>query len=238
MKSITLPRQPEMSYKLAETFGIVGAILQNSGQFFEEVRAGVDLSGKIKALLIVNAIFLALYGAALGLGHPLQTMSAALKLPVVFMGSLLICIPTLYIFDVLLGSKRSLSQTVVIMLAALAVIATLLFSFVFITVAFRLAINGYQFFNLLNAAFVLIALLVGLIYLERGLRLTMLDDIGYGPRNILLYACWIVMFLLVLCQMAWSLRPFFHYPGAPFLLLAGSNNFFTQIGPAVSGPQY
>lgn len=212
-------------------FGVIGAILQRPGQFFEEIRDGIGLQEKVQATLLTSLIFLALYGAVLGSGHPLQALSSALKLPLVFLASLIACAPTLYIFDQLLGSKRSLGQTVAILLTSLAATSVLLFSFIPVTVALRLMVDGYQFFKLLNVAFVVIAMAVGIFYLVTGL--TTSTGPNKGMLNNLLYICWILLFLFMVSQVAWSLRPFFHYPGSSFLLWAGSGNLFTGIGHAL-----
>ncbi len=232
MTSINKSFDRKSSNEFMGDFAIVGTILQSPGQFFAEIRDSIDLSTKIVALLISTTIFLTIYGAILGSGHPLQAISSAIKLPLIFLGGLMTCTPTLYIFDILLGSKRSLAQTVAILLTAITVIAVLLFSFAPITVVFRLTVNGYQFFKLLNVGFLAIALLVGLIYLERGLRRTSAPGSDYLLHE-LLYAFWIVVFILMISQMAWSLRPFFHYPGAPFTLFVGSSNLFTEIRSAL-----
>lgn len=222
----------QTSNEFVGDFAVVGAILQRSGQFFEEIRNGIGLSSKIVSLLISSTLFLLIYGAVLGSGHPLQAISSAIKFPLLFFGSLIACTPTLYIFDVLLGSKRSLGQTVAILLTAVTVIAVLLFGFAPITVVFKLTVNGFQFFKLLNVGFLVIAVIVGLIYLERGLRRTVATENHYFSSEVL-YAFWIIILIIVISQMAWSLRPFFHYPGTDFTLFVGSNNVFTQIGSAI-----
>lgn len=225
------PREWSNPAESGEIFGVISAILRQPGQFFEEIRDGIGLQAKVQATLLTSLIFLALYGAVLGSGHPLQALSSALKLPLVFLASLTACAPTLYIFDQLLGSKRSLGQTIAILLTSLAATSVLLFSFIPVTVALRLMVHGYQFFKLLNVAFVAIAMSVGIFYLVTGL--TTSTGSNQGMRHNLLYVCWIILFLFMISQVAWSLRPFFHYPGTSFLLWAGSGNLFTGLGHAL-----
>jgi hypothetical protein len=221
------------SDKLAEYLTLPGAILQNSAQFFEEVREGVELPPKIVSLLLSSSLFLLIYGAVLGSGHPLQAVSAAIKLPLVFLGGLLACTPALYIFDILLGSKRTLSQTLAVLLAAVSVIAILLFSFMPIALVLRLAVDGFQFFKILNVGFLAIAMVVGLFYLEQGLRRTA----GLSHNSLLrelVYAFWVILLMFMIAQLAWSLRPFFYYPGSSFALIVGDGgNLFRDVGQAV-----
>jgi hypothetical protein len=216
---------------LSEVLAVVGAILQGPGKFFDEIREGIGLAEKIQASLLASMIFLAIYGSVLGSGHPLQALSSAIKLPLVFLGSLVACAPMLYIFDLLLGAKRSLNQTSAVLLAALTAMSVLLFSFTPITVAFRLMIGDYQFFNLLNVGIILIAVAIGMVYLLVGLSKSA------GIKNLLIndlfYIGWMILFLVMVSQMAWSLRPFFYYPGGSFLLFAGGGNVFSGIGDAL-----
>ena len=219
------------SYGLSELLAITGAILQRPGEFFNEIRDGIGLTEKIQALLITSTIFLTVYGAVLGSGHPLQALSSAIKLPLVFLGSLVACAPTLYIFDLLLGSKRSLNQTIAVLLTAVTATAVLLFSFTSITIAFRLMFSDYQFFNLLNVGFLVITVSVGMLYMVTGLSRS--SGAQHRILNDLLYAGWIILLLFMISQIAWSLRPFFYYPGASFVLFAGGGNLFTGIFNAI-----
>ena len=90
---------------------VIETILRNRNHFFIEIRDGVGLKEKMKAMLISSILFLALYGAVLGSTHSLwQTLSSAVKLPIVFLATLVVCSPTLYFFNVLFGSNQSLTQ--------------------------------------------------------------------------------------------------------------------------------
>jgi hypothetical protein len=76
---------------------IIEAILRDRQSFFSEIRQGKDLNEKMRAMLISSIVFLALYGAVLGSTHSLwQALSSALKLPLLFLATLVVCAPTLY----------------------------------------------------------------------------------------------------------------------------------------------
>ena len=223
-----LPYQTSVA-SAAVTPPIISAVLRNPTQFFEEIRQGSNITHKILRLFLVSITFLGIYGAILGSGHALQSLSAAIKLPLIFIGGLVACTPALYIFDILLGSERSLSQTIAVLLTAVSVISILLFGFVPITIVFRLTVNGFQFFKLLNVAFLIIAVLVGAVYLERGLRLTLAPNQRDSLWRDSLYILWIFVFIFVISQMAWGLRPFFHFPGSSFMWLVGGSNLITDF---------
>jgi len=87
---------------------IIETILRNRYHYFNEIREGIGLPGKMRAMLVSSIAFLALYGAVMGSTHSLwQALSSAAKLPILFLATLIVCSPTLYFFNVLLGSSRA-----------------------------------------------------------------------------------------------------------------------------------
>jgi hypothetical protein len=218
--------------QLAQNFGIVEAILRSRNQFFEEIRAGLDLGEKIRSMLISSIAFLAAYGAVLGSTHSLwQALSSAAKLPLLFLITLAICIPALYIFSVLFGSNQRLHQNVALVLSAITVTAVLLLSFAPITFFFMLTTGGYQFFKLLNVLFFAIAGIVGMVFLSRGMQVVSAADEETGAKmRRLLFYLWIILYAFVGSQMAWTLRPFVGFPGAKFELIRQlGGNFYADI---------
>src|SRR5512136_2822352 len=132
---------------------VIETILRNRHHFYIEIRDGIGLREKMRAMLISSILFLALYGAVLGSTHSLwQALSSAAKLPILFLETLIICSPTLYFFNVLFGSDQSLTQNVALILTAITVTAVLLLSFAPIAMFFLLTTRNYQFFKLLNVA--------------------------------------------------------------------------------------
>ena len=111
-----LDLETKKRHRLTDTFAIIGPVLQQPRQFFGEIREGVHLSRKIWALSVTSTVFLAIYGAMLGSGHPLLSLNVAVAVPFLFLGSLAACIPVIYLFDTLTGSQRSLAQMVAVLL--------------------------------------------------------------------------------------------------------------------------
>lgn len=218
---------------LTQDFGVVEAILRDRQQFFDEIRQGVGLAEKTRALLVSSSAFLAVYGAVLGSTHSLgQALSSAVKLPLLFLITLIICVPALYIFSVLFGANQRLNQVIPLILSAITVTAVLLLSFAPIAFFFMLtATSEYQFFKLLNVLFFTIAGAVGMVFLSRGMRLVSAADKVEGSkmRGLILYL-WIMLYAFVGSQMAWTLRPFVGYPGARFELIREiGGNFYTNV---------
>ena len=69
----------------APDLAVIETILRNRTQFFHEIRDGIALPQKMKAMLVSSLAFFALYGAVMGSTHSLwQTLSSAFKLPLLF----------------------------------------------------------------------------------------------------------------------------------------------------------
>jgi hypothetical protein len=222
----------QFSEGLSKDFVVVETILRDRHQFFEEIREGIGLEEKTRAMLVSTTAFMAVYGAVLGSTHSLlQAVSSALKLPILFLITLLICIPALYIFSVLFGSRQRLRQSIALVMSAITVTAVLLLSFAPITFFFMLTTSGYQFFKLLNVLFFVIAGGLGMAFLSQGMQVVSTSDKQEGTkmRGLVLYV-WIVLYAFVGSQMAWTLRPFIGYPDARFELIRElGGNFYSNV---------
>lgn len=195
-------------------FTILGPLLQRPTDFFAEVNESVELPRKIGAMLSTSLIFLAVYGAAIGSGRPLLSLSIAITIPLIFMGTLIMCTPVMYLLDVLTGSQRSLTQMVTVFLASLTAASTVFFSFAPIMVMFSLSSTILQFFWL-NLGILTLAALIGLIYATQGLIETNQVDLNHklSRVNQQLHFVWMLLFMLVISQMSWSMLQFFQRTG-------------------------
>jgi hypothetical protein len=210
---------------------VIETILRNRYHFFSEIRDGIDLQEKIRAMFISSIAFLAVYGAVMGSTHSLwQALSSAVKLPVLFLVTLVVCSPTLYFFNVLFGSNQSLTQNIALILTAITVTAVLLLSFAPITMFFLLTTSQYQFFKLLNVVVFAVSGIMGVIFLSQGMGIVSASGKeGAGARRTVL-RLWILVYAFVGSQMAWTLRPFIGAPGIKFELFRQlGGNFYTNI---------
>jgi hypothetical protein len=210
---------------------IIETILRNRYHFFGEIREGIRLREKMRAMLISSIAFLALYGAVMGSTHSLwQALSSAVKLPLLFLATLIVCSPTLYFLNILFGSDQSLTQNIALILTAITVTAVLLLSFAPITLFFLLTTSHYQFFKLLNVAIFTIAGVMGVTFLSQGMRVVSASgDEGAKARRRIL-RLWILVYAFVGSQMAWTLRPFIGAPSMGFELFRQlGGNFYTNI---------
>jgi hypothetical protein len=210
---------------------IIESILRDRLSFFEEIRQGQDLRSKMHAMLMSSVAFLALYGAVMGSTNSLwQALSSAVKLPMLFLATLIVCAPTLYFFNLIFGSNQSLSQNIALMLTAITVTAVVLLSLAPIVTFFLLTSSHYQFFKLLNVGAFTLAGIIGVVFLGQGMRLVSASGAEGERVRLLVVRLWILVYAFVGSQVAWTLRPFIGAPSMQFELLRPlGGNFYTNI---------
>jgi hypothetical protein len=216
-------------------FGTVLSLLRDRQEFLEEINQSVKLKSKISALMISSFIFFALYGAIIGAFHsPLQVLSSAIKLPALYLITLIVCLPTLYIFNVLFGSKQTITQHFTYLLTAVSVIAILLCGFAPVTLFFLITVNDYHFFMLLNVGIFALTGLLGVSFLYQIMRPMADQDSTQSVKirtNILRF--WLTLYGFVGSQLGWTLRPFFGSPGQFELFRPREGSFFSGVWNAI-----
>jgi hypothetical protein len=216
------------------SFSIIETILRSREDFFEEVKRSLLLGGKIRSMIIASAIFLALYGLVMGASHSLpQALSSAIKLPVLFLVTLIISLPSLHFFNILFGSRQTIGQSISLILTAISTTSVLLVSFAPITLFFLLTTSDYQFFKLMNVVFFALAGYMGILFLRQGIR-KITESEEENPQAIrtrrLIFALWAVLYAFVGSQMAWTLRPFIGYDDRAFILFDQvGGNFYADV---------
>lgn len=206
-------------------------ILSERERFFSEVADGKGLPTKLAHAAWTLIGLTALYGAAAGAyAGALQAISAAIKLPCLFLGTLAICFPGFFVIQVLVGSRLRLAQVLTLVLGALSLSAILLAAVVPITVFFLTTGANYYFLTLLHVAIVLGAGLVGMAVLHDGLAFVCERRGEYPKKAMTIMQVWAVLFAFVGIQMAWNLQPFVGDRGQPFKLFRhNEGNFYTAV---------
>jgi hypothetical protein len=203
-------------------------IMRDRASFFEEVRQRHDLTSKLRGLFLSSIIYLALYGLVLGQSNSWQqAVASAIKLPVLFLVTLMICLPTLYFFNLLYGSQLTFAQTTALMMAAVTITGALTLAFASISLFFWITVPDYEFFLVLNTGILAITAWWGLSLLRQGMRHV---QQGTPARQGRILTMWIAIYAFVGTQMAWALRPFLGWPGAPFEPIRKlSGTFYTGL---------
>src|SRR4029450_5051525 len=150
---------------------IVERILRDRAGIWDQIIAERHLPKLILRMLLSIVICLAAYGAVLGASNGwLQALVSTVKLPLLFLATLAICLPTLYLFNLVFGARLSVLQTCALIMVAITVTAVLTFAFAPISLFFLITARSYAFFKLLNVAILILTALVGLRFLISGMR--------------------------------------------------------------------
>ena len=156
---------------------VIERILRDRQGIWQQIVAERDLNALTGRMLTSSAIALACYGAVLGFFHsPLMALTSALKLPLLFLVTLVICLPTLYLFNLVFGARLSVRQSLALVMVAITVTSMLAVAFAPISLFFLITAPDYGFFKLLNVAILTLSALVGLRFLTGGMQV--LNDHG------------------------------------------------------------
>jgi hypothetical protein len=216
-------------------FSTVLSLLSDRQKFLTEISEGIKLKSKISSLMLSSFCFFAIYGGIIGTFHsPLQTISSAIKLPTLYLITLLVCLPTLYIFNALFGSKQTIAQHFTYLLTAVTVIGILLFGFAPVALFFLITVNDYPFFLLLNVIIFALTGVMGVSFLYQIMKPIDNEDNHQNVKvrtNILKF--WLVLYGFVGSQLGWTLRPFFGSPGKFELFRPREGTFFSGVWNAL-----
>jgi hypothetical protein len=150
---------------------IIERILRDRAGIWDQIIGERDLPKLILRMLLTSVISLAAYGAVLGASNGwLQALVSTVKLPLLFLATLAICLPTLYLFNLVFGARLSVLQACALIMVAITVTAVLTFAFAPISLFFLITARSYAFFKLLNVAILALTALVGLRFLTSGMR--------------------------------------------------------------------
>jgi hypothetical protein len=157
----------------------------------EELRAGrisIDAGGLAAMIVLLGMI----YGLCMGsysllkevpetLNDPYmrykQLFATTFKVPALFLLTLLVTFPSLYVFNALIGSRLRLGSVLRLLVASLAVNLAVLASLGPIVLFFSLSTKSYPFIQLLNVVMFSVAGVLGLVFLLQTLhRLTSIGD--------------------------------------------------------------
>ncbi|MGO9464728.1 MAG: hypothetical protein ACLQIB_21120 [Isosphaeraceae bacterium] len=187
-----------------------------------------------------------------------QVVASMVKVPLLFFLTLLVTLPSLYVFNALVGSRLTPAAVVRLLVASLGVMVAVLASLGPIVAFFSMSTTSYPFMVLFNVVVFGVSGVLGLMFLLQTLqRLSVLDsetgrepapapDLSRGaePSSPLdplegrvlsnhvkvVFQVWVIVFALVGAQMGWVLRPFIGHPSAPFVWLRGrESNFFQAV---------
>ena len=217
------------------SFQFLDYILRAQTAIFEQIYTKRQLTRVILSMAILTMFLSSIYGLMMGMGNgPLQAFFSCLKLPSLFMLTAIICIPSLYTFNVLLGQRFRFIQTVALMVTTLGTTSVLLASLAPVAFFFTITTNNYGFLLLMHVGIMALCGVYGVQYLYRGCRY--LAFRMEQKLNGLLLQIWILLYSIVGMQLGWRLRPFVGNPYNPVQLFRSQEegNFYLAVWKTLS----
>ena len=184
-----------------EPRNIAAALLKHPLGISDTIAGQKNLWRAATALLAVAIACHAVFGLAMGLfgGWPVAAMDMV-KIPLVALGSLLLCFPSLYVFTCVAGAPLSLAQTFVLGCSCLAMVGLILVGLAPVAWLFAVSTKSLSFLTLL-------AFLIWLVAI--GFAGRYVDKLGAHPllARQAGIRIWFLILILVTLQMATCMRP-------------------------------
>jgi hypothetical protein len=215
-----------------DLLAIMPEFLRDPDTFFQNIQKDKEVKNKALTLLLVSIFSFMIYGFMVGLAKsPLQAVSSALKVPILFLSTMAFCLPALYFFSLaLLGTPLKMTQVLAVVLSGIAVTAFLLLGLAPVTLFFILTSTDYAFFQLLAVGFVGLSSAIGVYFLWRGMtsvETTQDQNLKQLGNRILML--WIFLYGFVGTQMTWEAGRSL-LPDPPF-----ARQFLCRRHPCLSG---
>lgn len=143
-------------------------------QHLRERGINVPVFGLVFLLILLGA----LYGVCMGVysmtdsgnGDKRQILAAAIKVPSLFILTLIVTLPSLYVFNALIGSRLTLPALIRLMVCAMGVTMAVLASIGPIVAFFSVSTTSYPFINLLNVLVFAVSGFLGILFLKQTLN--------------------------------------------------------------------
>ncbi|MFI5913634.1 hypothetical protein [Dactylosporangium sp. NPDC051541] len=150
---------------------IIERILRDRDGIWRQIGEERELGKLTRQMLYSSVVALACYGAVLGASHSVAMAGlSAVKLPLLFLATLAICLPTLYLFNLVFGARLQVKQALSLVMVTITVMSVLSLAFAPISLFFLITAYSYDFYKVLNVAILALTAFVGLRFLTSGMR--------------------------------------------------------------------
>lgn len=217
-----------MKIPFAEAF----EVLQERDDHFEKITQETYPTNIISAQILIIALFSFCYGLIMGSYNSwMQAISSGAKLMSLLFLTLIICFPSFYIVQLVLGSKVKIKQLAVMMLSGFLMTTTIMLAFAPIVLLFQLSGDNYNFLKFLHVGVFVFSGFFGMRAVLDALRNSFAEQGVYPQIGLGIFRVWVIIFAFVGVQLAWNLRPFVGYKDMPYELFRKDTqgNFYSSM---------
>lgn len=205
-------------------------IFQNTESYFDERNKKQSNKLIINQILIICA-FAFIYGTVMGSYHSIiQSFVTGIKVIVLFLGTLIICFPSFFVIQQVLGSKMNLKQMLIIVLSGFVLTSAIALSFSPIIIFFQITGGNYHFLQLLHVAVFAFSGFFGMRLMINALKFACEKKNIYPQIGVSVFITWLIILAFVGIQLSWNLRPFVCNKNEEFKMFRTyEGNFYTAI---------
>jgi hypothetical protein len=198
--SLPLGENPEERDGIPNPITAIEAVLRQPRRVMYQLRQP-GAGGLIFWMLMISIICSLIYGVVVGtFSMHEQLWAAPVKIAGGLLISALICLPSLYIFACLSGSRARLVEIFGLVCGLLMLMTILLIGFAPVAWLFSQSTQSVVWMGVLHVLFWIIATVFGLRFLEAGFSHSQARS-NAGLNT------WVIIFILVVLQMTTALRP-------------------------------
>ncbi len=188
-------------------------VLRADFRLAETTHVGKVLLRFLKYICLCGLFYGAVMGSFSGvLGDRFwQVLYSSAKVPVLLIGTFLICLPSFFVLNTLFGVRDDFTRALIALTASQAGLTIVLCSLAPLTIAWYGSFANYSAAILFNGLMFAVASLTAQIILRRLYRLLIIRN----RKHLLLLRVWLALYIFVGVQLGWLLRPFVGEPGLP-----------------------
>ncbi|EKD79030.1 MAG: hypothetical protein ACD_41C00188G0006 [uncultured bacterium] len=190
-------------------------LLKQQTKLFDDVLNNKIKSGQLLELVLVSLLSLAIFGGVMSLSFPhwWHAMDVMWKLIVLLFGTQILCLPALYVFSSIRGSRITVGQLLLSTMAGIATTAVVLVSLSPIAWFFTWSMTGnIDLLRVMNALMIGLGMLFGIILLARSFIFYYQHFKQQHPENksaVDILLLWLILVIIVTIQMANKLGPWY-----------------------------
>lgn len=220
-----------MAHVLEHVRLVLRAPLEGEGERTSTLRPGVGLWVGLTLLCgIAYGAAMGSFGGVLGDRH-WQVVISALKVPLLLFATFAISLPSFFVLNTLLGVRSDFPAVMRALAGSQAGLTIVLAAFAPYTLLWYASSANYAWAQIFNGAMFAVATFAAQMMIRAWYRPLIARD----PRHRWLLRIWLIIYMFVGIQMAWTLRPFIGAPGSPvqFFREEGWGNAYVNIGRMV-----
>lgn len=217
-------------------FGEAFEVLKDREAYLRKVTEETYSKNIIVGQILLMCLFTFFYGLIMGSYNSMtQALISGVKLWMLYTMTLVICFPSFYIVQLILGSKVGIKQLAVILLSGFVMTTTVMVAFAPIVLFFQMSADNYHFLQLLHVFIFAFSGFFGMRLVLESLK-GAFEETGVYPKiGLSAFRIWVVIFAFVGIQLSWNLRPFMGSKDMKFELFRSDTqgNFYSTIFGAV-----